>query len=168
MQSNRAMLRGMQKCGYTESPKQLPSCHFTYKSVFSLVPRLTTWRYPQPQLGRLQLSIDICCPRPGCGKRQISTDGTGGLTPDRYIDPAPHTSRAASVSYCLLQYIPRRQRNFGWVSNTVCSRILRWTASDVETEYWQTACKCSSKYRYYPGKDDSGYGWSIDWLTSVY
>ena len=30
----------------------------------------------------------------------LSIDGTDGRTPDRYIDPAPHTTRAASTSYC--------------------------------------------------------------------
>jgi len=54
--------------------------------VLSLVPRLSTWRYPQPQLGRLQLSTDACCPRPSGGKRQMwSTGQTDRRTPDRYI-----------------------------------------------------------------------------------
>ena len=34
------------------------------KSLLSVVPRLPILRYPQQQLGRLQPSIDICCPRP--------------------------------------------------------------------------------------------------------
>ena len=29
----------------------------------------------RPQLWRRQLSIDICCPRPGCGKLQSAIDG---------------------------------------------------------------------------------------------
>ena len=67
------------------------------KSLLSLAPRLSTWRCPHSQLGRLQLLTDICCPRPGCGKRLMSIDGTvrrtDGRTPDRYIDPAPYTVR---------------------------------------------------------------------------
>jgi len=67
------------------------------KSVLSLVPRLSTWRYPQPQLGHLQLlidiwytapvllSIDVCCPRPGCSKRQMLIDGQT----DRRTDTRP-------------------------------------------------------------------------------
>ena len=42
----------------------------------------------QSQIGHLQLSIDregICCPRPGCGKWQMSIDGTDRRT-DRRTD----------------------------------------------------------------------------------
>ena len=45
----------------------------TAKRVYvelSLVPRLWTWRYPQPQLGRLQISIDSRYAAPAC--RSIS------------------------------------------------------------------------------------------------
>jgi len=61
---------------------------------------------------RQQLSIDICCLRPGYGKRQISIDGTDrrtdGRTSDRYKDPAPHTILAVSInkSQVLLQRDP--------------------------------------------------------------
>jgi len=40
------------------------------KSLLSVVPRLPILRYPQPQLGRLQPSIDICCPRPSSAANQ--------------------------------------------------------------------------------------------------
>jgi len=50
------------------------------------------------------VSTDICCPRPGCGKRQMSIDGTDrqtdgqldGRTSDhgRYID---HAQRAVMI-----------------------------------------------------------------------
>jgi len=51
----------------------------------------------QPQLGRLQLLIDICCSRPGCGKRHVDRRDrqTYGRTPDRYINHAAHTTWAA-------------------------------------------------------------------------
>ena len=79
--------------GLTEIVKKQHQPGGLNKPVLSLTPRLSTRRYPQPQLGRLQLSIDICCPRPGCEKRQMSINGTDrqpdGRTPDRYTDPAP-------------------------------------------------------------------------------
>ena len=41
-------------------------------------------------------------PAPGCSMRRMSTDGTDkrtdGRIHDRYIDPAPHTTRVASTS----------------------------------------------------------------------
>jgi len=83
------------------------------KFASSLVPRLSTWRYPQPQLGHLQLSIDICCPRPaaGCDKRQMSSKGTNRQTdkrtPDGNIDPAPHTMLTASVRHQTLRELYR-------------------------------------------------------------
>jgi len=40
------------------------------KSLLSVVPRLPILRYPQQQLGRLQPSIDICCPRPSSAANQ--------------------------------------------------------------------------------------------------
>ena len=42
-------------------------------------------RTSAPQLGHLQLSIDICCPRPGCSKRLMSIDGTDGRTDKRHV-----------------------------------------------------------------------------------
>ena len=86
--------------------------------MLSLAPRLSTWRYPQPQLGRLQMPIDsryaapaavnryllpaatlsskpavrrCCCRSTGQTERQ-----TDGRIPDRCRDPAPHPMRAAS------------------------------------------------------------------------
>jgi len=45
--------------------------NYRTREITSLVPRLTTWRWPRPQLGRLQISIDVwrqlCRRRPGCG-----------------------------------------------------------------------------------------------------
>ena len=78
----------------------------------------------QPQLGRLQLSIDsryavpaaidICCPRPGCGKRKTDVDRrdrrADSGTPDRYIDLAPHTVRAAST----ISDVGKKVRNVRW------------------------------------------------------
>jgi len=47
--------------------------------------------------------IDICCPHPCCGERQMLIDGTDrrteGRTPDLYIDRGTHIVRAASISY---------------------------------------------------------------------
>ena len=75
------------------------------KSVLILVPRLSTWRYTQLQLWRLQIWIDIWRRRPGCSKaaavlwRRWQTWIKGGFcvqdretdrrTPNLYIDPAP-------------------------------------------------------------------------------
>ena len=82
---------------------------YGYKPVLSLVPRLSTWRYPQSQLGRGQLSIDsrrmqllmdICCraraqQQTSCTSLLLSMDTrdrrTDRRTPDRYID-----------AYCML------------------------------------------------------------------
>ena len=82
--------------------------------VLSRVPRLSTWRCPQPQLGRLRLSIDgpvdryllhaselssKLAARRCCCRSMVQTDGrTDGRTPHYYIDPAPNTTQAASKS----------------------------------------------------------------------
>jgi len=66
--------------GLTEIVKKQHQPGGLNKPVLSLTPRLSTRRNPQPQLGRLQLSIDICCPRPGCEKRQTSINGTDSRT----------------------------------------------------------------------------------------
>ena len=97
---------------------------YGYKPVLSLVPRLSTWRYPQSQLGRGQLSIDsrrkqllidICCPRPSSAVNQLhvaaAVDGHERQT-DGQTDTRPlhrrllHAVRAASkkrtcVSFCV-------------------------------------------------------------------
>ena len=59
----------------------LPSLLSVNKSMLSLVPRLSTWRYPQPA------AVD---------RRDRQTDGR---TPGRYIDPASDIMRAASKIY---------------------------------------------------------------------
>ena len=84
--------------------------------VLSLVPRLSTWRYPQPQLGCLQLSIDSRYAAPASLGRYLlpaprlrqaaDVDRQDGMarrtdwrTLDRYIDPEPlvPSMRAASI-----------------------------------------------------------------------
>jgi len=94
--------------------------------VLSLVPRLSTWRYPHLLLSagacsrcrstagtrRPQLPIDICCRRSAANlshaaaavdRRDRQADGR---TPDRYIEPAPHITRTASIiMVCLLSQI---------------------------------------------------------------
>jgi len=57
------------------------------------------------RLQAYRLSIDICCRRPRSAANQPNAAAavdrrhrqTDGRTPDRYIDPAPHTMRAASI-----------------------------------------------------------------------
>ena len=64
-----------------------------HNSVLSLVPRLSTWRYPQPQLGRLQLSVDSRYAAPAAV--------------DRYLLPAPELS---SKPDALAAAVDRRDR----------------------------------------------------------
>jgi len=84
-----------------------------YESALRLEPRLSTRRYPQPQLGRLQLAINICCSRPGCGKRRISTDRTDRQTDTRPLRHTPCIAYYAGSSVnnpnCVLK---RRQDKF--------------------------------------------------------
>ena len=65
-------------------------CHFLNKSVLSLIPRFWTWRYQQPQLGRLQISVDIwrrlCCRQPGCGKVAAALSPAQTYRRDRRTD----------------------------------------------------------------------------------
>jgi len=53
----------------------------------------------------LQLSTDICCPRPGCGKLQMLIDGTDGRTdgrtPVRFLNHELHSVQAASTMLVL-------------------------------------------------------------------
>jgi len=71
----RRQLSQLSRYGLTENINPNPN-----KSMLSLVPRLATCRYQQPQLGSvmpsLQQSCDICCQRPGCSKQQMSIDRT--------------------------------------------------------------------------------------------
>ena len=85
----------------------------TYESMFSFLRRLTTWPCPQSAAARscgavaagrrplaVQQSIDISCP-PGpqqqIRRRSIGWDRqTDRRTPDRCIDPAPHTMLASA------------------------------------------------------------------------
>jgi len=107
-------------------------CHnayeFTYvqhaipsKSVLSLVPRLSTWRYPQPQLGREQqissgrryaapvaidrhlLPVPELSSKPSHAAAAVDRRDrrTDGRTPDRSIDPAPHAMRGRNKSRIL-------------------------------------------------------------------
>ena len=65
----------------------------------------------EPRSSALDPADDICCPRPGCEKRQMSTDGTDRRTPDRkaHIDRALHTIREVSTSVAPMtakRYVP--------------------------------------------------------------
>ena len=64
--------------------------HYNYKSVLSLVPRLSTWRCPQ-LARRRQLSIDICRPRPSYGNqlRVAAAFDRRDRQTDRRTDTAP-------------------------------------------------------------------------------
>ena len=64
----------------------------------------------QPQLGRFQLLIDICCSCSGCSKRQMSIDGT-----DRQTD-------GHLTVTLIMQRIPRGQR----ITNKVYAAIVRY------------------------------------------
>ena len=92
--------------------------------MLSLVPRLSTWRYPLPQIWRLQLSIDsryatpvsiyryrLLMPRlrQAADVRQQDRQ-TDGQTSDRYIDSTLHTMRAAPRTR------PRKFRKFYEIS----------------------------------------------------
>ena len=85
------------------------------KSVLRLVPRLSTWCYPLPQLGHLQLLIDSQYEVPAAVDQYLlpmlmlrhaahvdwRDRQTDGRTVNRCIEPAMHTEQAASVMYTL-------------------------------------------------------------------
>ena len=97
-------------CMYVRCERGLSTANY-HKSVLSLVPRLSTRRYPHLLLSagacsryrsiagtlRPQLSIDLLpAARRCCCRSTGQTDD--GRTPDRYVDPAPHTRREALIS----------------------------------------------------------------------
>ena len=89
------------------------------KSVFTLVLRLSTWRYQLSACIAYQLSIGICCRRPRSAANQphvvVAVDRpdrqTDGRTPDRYIDSTPHT---VDESPPLLSVISLQYYHFCW------------------------------------------------------
>ena len=97
--------------------------NYINKPVFSFLRQLKTWHCLHLLLSAVLRrrccwaptvlqSIDVSCP-PGAQQQTTSsgvlranngTDGqTDGRTPDRYIDPAAHTMRAASITECVVK-----------------------------------------------------------------
>ena len=129
----------------------------------SLVPRLSTWRYPQPQIWRLQLSIDsryatpvsiyryrLLMPRlrQAADVRQQDRQ-TDGQTSDRYIDSTLHTMRAAPRTR------PWKFRKFYEISLVFSLKILSHRASTsscrrcsrtVRGRVWRRA-PCATSWR---------------------
>ena len=111
-------------------------CHFLNKSVLSLIPRFSTWRYQQPQLGRLQISVDIwrrlCCRQPGCGKvavalspaADISTGQTDGRTDMRPFYDADRILCG-----------PRNNRTCVWCYAAAHSICYLYVTSSVSTPF---------------------------------
>ena len=108
------------------------------KFVLSLAPRLSTRRYPRLLLSECaanQLSIDICCRHPrstanqphaaaAVDRRDRQTDG-----PDRYIDSAPHTMRAASKTFPVNNRHSRSRSRKESVDARFCmctNRVANW------------------------------------------
>ena len=83
---------------------------------------------------RPQLSIDICCPRPRSSANQPHAAAavdrrdrqTDGRTPDRYIDPAPHTMSMPTQTRRDQTILSHRvgRRELGVKS---CSQHMSWT-----------------------------------------
>ena len=58
-----------------------------------------------------------------------SSSGTDGRTPDRFIDPSPHTMRAASIrvlSECLIEHGPTNYSTFRATCDICSSHIENW------------------------------------------
>jgi len=144
------------------------------KSVFTLVLRLSTWRYQLSACIAYQLSIGICCRRPRSAANQphvvVAVDRpdrqTDGRTPDRYIDSTPHTvdeSPPFTVSHipAILSFLLARGQA-SWRGSpvlhdsTLCQHVY---ASQLQTRY--TVRKTTSKNEQRSIQDDQE--WQVVW-----
>jgi len=89
-------------------PDALPATQPTASKHLRQIPpyRQSDQNLRGPHVARQQLSINICCPRPTSAEeppaRRCCRRSTGQTadkrTPNRYVDPAPHTMRAAPAN----------------------------------------------------------------------
>jgi len=134
--------------------------HYNYKSVLSLVPRLSTWRCPQ-LARRRQLSIDICRPRPSYGNqlRVAAAFDRRDRQTDRQTDGQTdgHSAAAASVNSQCAVHVQYRLRRASWWRSwcredaTTCGpcTTVWWTVFHAELARRPTAACSRANLRPY-------------------
>ena len=119
-------------------------------------------RYPHPQLGRLQLSIDICCTRPSStanpphgaaavDRRSRQTDGRTDTRPlHRPRRHAPHIVQTVSIRQACTVYHAINDTISAWLNNCYAPTVMHiiWMIAEIFNKIEKSPVGASAR----PGK----------------